>query len=824
MPNRNVTTASATDASGAPQFPFLTVNSWPGAIIAATAAVAGLTGVVALFGWASGIEELKSIVPGLSTMKANTAICFILCAASLALFSFGMSARQLSLGRALGLVAAAIGFVTLAEYVFNIDLGLDTLLFSATSEGGHTLPGRMSPPTALGFLCFGAVLTMPRNLTSRNAWAFVLLTHAGVALPTVAAAGYLFGMRALYSPTAYSSIALHTAVAFLALFAGLTATRGTIGWGRMLGDTGTGGILARRLLAGVILMPLALSWLVLQGVQQGIYEAAGAVAILAGSSILLLTVFVWTTVRRWQSLDEARRRQEELNRVVLQSAFDAFVLIDRDGRVMEWNPQAEKIFGWTRAEALGRDAADIFIPARARPMFQHGLRTYLATGAGPALHRQVEVRAVRRSGEEFPAELIVTPIRLGDDVVFSGFVRDVSEQRKTEEQLHQAQKMEAVGQLTGGIAHDFNNLLTVVVGRLDLALEKTQGPLRDSLQQALTAAEGGASLIKQLLAVSRKQTLAPRVIDINEMAGRMKELLQRSLGEHIELTMRLDDELWSAFADQGQVENALLNLAINARDAMPEGGKIVIETGNVVLDAAYAARNDEVQPGPYVMLAVSDTGTGMTADVIRRAFEPFFTTKEVGKGTGLGLAMVYGFAKQSRGHLKIYSEVGHGTTVRLYLPRHVSAATPAEKSLPAPAADTRGTGETVLVVEDDTEVREYVVAMLRELGYRVLMAATGPEAMKIVEGGEHIDLLFTDVIMPGGMTGRDLAAAAIRIRPEIRVLFTSGYSRDTVDKNGEFDPAERFLSKPYRRSDVAEKLREAFNGPRGAGTTASAAR
>jgi PAS domain S-box-containing protein len=784
------------------------MRSVSGITVVLAVAIAGLSGLISLAGWAADVDALKSIVPDLSTMKANTAVCFVLCAVALDLSAFGRTTRNIETGRALAFAAAVIGLITLVEYALGADLGFDTLLFSATDEGGRTVPGRMSPPTAFGFLAFGIAMALPRRLSQAGGAAFIAACHLGVIAPVLAGLGYLYGMKFLYAPTAYSSMAIHTAISFIALFIGMTAMRRDIGWAGLLRADGATGTLARRMLPSVVILPLVLGWLILWGEHQNLYRAPSAVALLAGSSIILLTWIVWTTVRRVRALDAERHRQEVLNRVVLETAFDGFVLMDRDGRVVEWNPQAEKIFGWTRSEALGRDASDLMIAPPLRPMFQKGLAGHLATGEGPMLHRRSEVRAVRRDGDEFPADLIVTPISRGDEVMFSGFVRDVSEQKRTEEQLRQAQKMEAVGQLTGGIAHDFNNLLTVIVGRLDLAIEKVEGPLRDSLEQALKAADRGANLVRQLLTVSRRQTLAPSTIDINELADGVKDLLSRSLGEHVELTVRLGTDVWPAFADKGQVENALLNLAINARDAMPNGGKLVVETGNVILDAAYCSRNEEVSPGPYVMLAVTDTGIGMPPEVIQRAFEPFFTTKEVGKGTGLGLSMVYGFAKQSRGHLKIYSEVGHGTTVRLYLPRHVAegpAAAAAQHQ--APVADAHG-DERILVVEDDVGVRTYVVAMLRDLGYGVLSVANGPEAIQVLESAETIDLMFTDLIMPGGMTGRDLAAAAIRLRPGLRTLFTSGYSRDTVDKNQGFGSDEHFLSKPYRRADVAQKLRE----------------
>jgi signal transduction histidine kinase len=422
-----------------------------------------------------------------------------------------------------------------------------------------------------------------------------------------------------------------------------------------------------------------------------------------------------------------------------------------------------------------------------------------------------EMRIVGLDGRPRIAELHAVPFRQDDQLYVMSAGRDVTGQREAEAQLLQAQKMEAVGQLTGGVAHDFNNLLTVIIGGLDLARDRAPADLRPTIEGALRAAERGASLVQRLLAYSRKQALAPAELDLNSLAAGMEELLRRTLGEDVDVELQLSPQLWTATADRGQVENAILNLAVNARDAMPDGGKLTIETGNVGLDADYAARNADVVPGDYVMLAVTDTGTGMPAEVADRAFEPFFTTKEVGKGSGLGLSMVYGFARQSGGHVKIYSEVGHGTAVRLYLPRHVAKGLGATAAAATPADQPRG-GETIMVVEDDPLVRGLVVAQLMELGYRVLEAPDGPRAQSLLEGDEPVDLLFTDVVMPGGMTGRQLADAARLRRPAMRTLYTSGYTQDSITHQGKLDPGVHFLSKPYKKQDLALKVRAVLDG------------
>ena len=391
-----------------------------------------------------------------------------------------------------------------------------------------------------------------------------------------------------------------------------------------------------------------------------------------------------------------------------------------------------------------------------------------------------------------------------------GILIDIEDRRKLEEQLRLVQKLEAVGHLTAGIAHDFNNLLTVIIGNLDLIRDhpedvKHVGQLAGL---AFQSAQRGADLVRRMIAFSRQQMLKPRKIDLNRLVAGMIDLLRRSLSANIEIVTRPAEGLWTALADPGQVEEALLNLAINSRDAMSEGGRLVIETGNATLDAEYAAHDSDMTAGDYVMLAVSDTGSGMTPEVAARAVQPFFTTKEVGKGTGLGLSMVYGFVKQSGGHMKIYSEPGHGCVVRLYLPRFVGAADPAgDVPRPGPAHGS----ETILVVEDDKSVRNYVVDQLRTLGYDILEAGDGPAALALLAAGRRIDLLFTDIMLPGGLLGPQLLEQARARMPQLRALFTSGYS-DAAALPGQLNGvAALLLKKPYSRQDLAFQIRAALD-------------
>jgi signal transduction histidine kinase len=433
-------------------------------------------------------------------------------------------------------------------------------------------------------------------------------------------------------------------------------------------------------------------------------------------------------------------------------------------------------------------------------------------------------RALR--GEEFDGlEFIARPLRSFRQIhlVVSGrplrdaagqiigaalVYHDITASRETEHKLQQAQKLDAIGKLTGGVAHDFNNMLTIITGTTETLVEglSSQPQLARTAELIDRAAERCRELIQHLLAFARRQPLEPRVVDINATVIDIAKLLRPTLGEQIEIAQVLAPDVGKVHIDPSQLANSLLNMAINSRDAMPDGGKLLFETSNVVLDEAYAAANPDIAPGRYVLLAVSDTGSGMSQAVQDKVFEPFFTTKEVGKGSGLGMSMVYGFVKQSGGHIKIYSEQGHGTTIKLYLP---PARGQVEVESPAPAPPQRGS-EVVLVVEDDALVRNYVTAQLASLGYQTISAADSRAALALVDKGEKFDLLFTDVIMPGGMNGRQLADEVAKRRPGMKVLYTSGYTENAIVHHGRLDEGVLLLAKPYRKAQLASMLQQAL--------------
>jgi len=509
--------------------------------------------------------------------------------------------------------------------------------------------------------------------------------------------------------------------------------------------------------------------------------------------------------------DEARRLAEERFRLVAKATND--VIWDWDlvsGRVW-WNENITTLFGHDRQNLPpGPESWVTHIHPGDRERVVAGIHAVID---GTDVHWSDEYRFLRANGGVTVVvdRGFVIRDEAGQAVRMLGSMIDVTERRELDERLRQSQKLEAVGQLTGGVAHDFNNLLTVILGNAETLSEhfSEDDQLRLIAEMTTTAAERGAELTRRLLAFARRQTLEPKPIDVNQLIAGMDGLLRRTLTEDIDIEIVRGGGLWIAEVDPGQLEVAILNLAINARDAMPEGGRLTIETANTWLDEAYARDNVDVLPGQYVLVSVADTGHGMPPEAVERAFEPFFTTKEVGKGSGLGLSMVYGFVKQSGGHAKIYSEPGHGTAAKLYLPRAASDRAP---FTPEPVAEESQPGnEHVLVVEDDPLVREHLSAQLVALGYRVTAAGSGPEAMAIIDRDDGIDLLFTDVVMPGGMDGRQLAEAAQRRRPGLKVLYTSGYTENAIVHHGRLDPGVHLLSKPYRRQELARKLRRVLD-------------
>jgi PAS domain S-box-containing protein len=508
-----------------------------------------------------------------------------------------------------------------------------------------------------------------------------------------------------------------------------------------------------------------------------------------------------------KKLEDAERAAKETLAAVIDASPVAIVCLAADRTVTVWSRAAQQIFGYSADEVLGKPY--MLVPPGEAPDREYD-SLFKRAMSGETM-RDIRVTRRRKDGAlvdiSFDAAAMHGP---GGIEAIAYALTDITERTKLEQQLRHSQKMDAIGQLTGGVAHDFNNLLTAITGTIDILADAVADkPELVAITKLISeAADRGAELTARLLAFARKQSLQPRKTDANEAVQETGKLLRPTLGEHVEVEWKLDRDASPALVDPSQLVTALLNLAVNARDAMPEGGKLTLETGNAVLDEAYAKAHSEVAPGHYVMFAVSDTGPGIPIAIREKVFEPFFTTKGVGQGTGLGLSMVYGFVKQSGGHIKLYSEEGHGTTFKIYLPQ-ADEQSDADASQPAAARAEAGT-ETILVVEDDPIVRKSVVTQIESLGYKAITASNATDALAIIDAGTEFDLLFTDLIMPGAMSGSQLAQEAAKRRSPLKVLFTSGYTERSAVHHGRLEPGMLLLAKPYRKSDLARMLRQAL--------------
>jgi hypothetical protein len=506
-------------------------------------------------------------------------------------------------------------------------------------------------------------------------------------------------------------------------------------------------------------------------------------------------------VRRERRAGEARFRR------VVDSAMMGILFWDSQGKITDANDQFLKIVGYTREDLqAGRIDWRAMTPPEYEPADAKALEEFAATGTGAPLEKEY----IRKDGSRVP---IIVGGALLDDPAHPGmaFVLDITERKQLQQQLIQSQKMEAVGRLAGGVAHDFNNLLTAIFGYAELLTEELPegSPARKDVEEIRKASQRAASLTRQLLAFSRQQVLQPIVLNLNDLVEDVEKMLRRVIGEDVELRTALAKGAGNVRADPGQLEQVILNLAVNARDAMPTGGKLTIETRNAELSEMYAEAHQPVVPGAYVMLAVSDTGIGMDAKTQGRIFEPFFTTKEAGKGTGLGLATVYGIVKQSGGYIWTYSEPGHGTTFKVYLP-HVDAPVEAAARPPEPGGPLAGT-ETVLVAEDDDLLRPLARGLLEKLGYTVLDAGTAAEALALARAhGGPIHLLIADVVMPGE-SGRQLARRLAEVRPDVRVLYTSGYTNEAIVHHGMLEPGLNYLQKPFTPAALARRVRDVLD-------------
>jgi two-component system cell cycle sensor histidine kinase/response regulator CckA len=509
---------------------------------------------------------------------------------------------------------------------------------------------------------------------------------------------------------------------------------------------------------------------------------------------------------------EERKRAEDRFRVLVETAPTGIVITDEKGRIDDANAHALRIFGYDRGELIG-ESIEMLVPERLRRTHEGHRSGYMKMTHVRPMGVGMELFARRKDGTEFPVEISLAPLVTKEGILISSTIVDITGRKNMEKQLRLSQRMEAIGELAGGVAHDFNNLLAVILGSADVVLDELppDHPAVKKLEMVRQAGASAADLTRQLLAFSRQQMLQPRVLDLKEVVDKTQVLLRRLIGENIEITISLEPSLGCVKADPGQVEQVLLNLAVNARDAMAQGGKLMIEARNVELDNSYRDGHLLVVPGRYVMLAVEDTGCGMDRETQSRIFDPFFTTKELGKGTGLGLATVYGIVKQSGGYIWVYSELGKGTTFKVYLPLIEESAHPAAQREPE-VAIVRGC-ETILLAEDSDSLREMAREYLESIGYTVLEASSGKEALQRAKDFDGtIHLLLTDVVMPE-MSGPELAGQIALLRPGTKVIFTSGYTDDAIARQGVLDPTVAFIQKPYRPKALARKIREALGEP-----------
>jgi len=819
---------------------------------AASLGVTALAGSV-LLGWWLEHPGLRSGIAGEVAMNPVTAIAFVLASTALWLQHPGSVSRQ---SRLLALACAAsvvlLALLCASRLYSAWDLGPDRLLFSEQlSRVGGKTPNRMAPNTALNFLLVGVALLV-LDYRTRRGWR----PAEGLALLTgvfglVAVAGYVYDSSVLYGIGPFIPMAANTAVGFLVLSAGVLCARTEDGLPALFVGRTAGAVLTRRLLPAALIIPLLLGWLRLEGQKLGLYDQAGGVAFMVTATTLILAALVWRCAveidgserarsaaeRRLRDLnehlearvaertedleclneelrmevDERDRAEGALRRATdeLRALFEASPLaicsLTSDGNVRSWNRAAEQLFGWTADEVIGRPLPNV----PADRLDEHRELRDRVLGGNPFTN--YETKRVCRDGRELDVSISTAALQEAGGAA-RGLVAaylDISGRNALEAQLRQAQKMEAVGRLAGGVAHDFNNMLTVIRSAAEFLLDDldADAPSRKDAVEILDTADRAASLTRQLLAFSRQQVLQLRVVDLNAAVAELEPMVRRVVEENITVRTHLAPVLDRVQVDRSQLDQVILNLVVNARDAMPAGGTLLIETANVVLDGAYPRSHLSTQPGPHVALTVTDSGCGMDAETQARIFEPFFTTKAVGHGTGLGLATVYGIVKQIGGHIWVYSEVGRGTSFKIYFPRYTGADDEMAAS-PARAAERQDrAGAGILVVEDDLAVRAAVRRVLERYGYRVLEASNGEQALAVMaDSSPEIDLVLSDMVMPE-MSGLDLRERLRAIRPALPVLLMSGYSEEAITRLGRQGPSGPLIQKPFTVNGLLDKVR-----------------
>jgi PAS domain S-box-containing protein len=765
-------------------------------------------------------------------MNPATALAVILAGAALVMIRHG-STRVRAAGSLIAGAVAMIGLSKLCDLLAGSHVGFDQWLYRDRLAGANGLtPNRMAPNTALNVALIGLALMGLRWEPRRRDRASQYIALLPLGLSLLAVLGYALDVRALYGVGAFIPMALNTAVGLFLLSLAVLFAHPTDRISRVFVADDVGGALARRMLPGAVLVPALLAWARMHAHRAGWFEFEPGVSVMVFVCIVVLSVFTWFTADRLSRVDQARRgaldrlkeAHDELEARVEQRTA---ALRDSEGRYrllfasnphpmwvydratlhfLAVNEAAVALYGYSTEEFLQMTIKDIRPPEDVPALVDDLAKP----GTGLTLRR--ERRHRRKDGTVLAVEVSSHTLMFDGHDAALVLAQDVTRHKQLQAQFQQAQKMEAVGRLAGGVAHDFNNLLTAILGQTHLMRTRPdlQASIAEEVAEIDKAATRAAGLTRQLLAFSRQQVLQPQVLDLNHVIADMEKMLGRLIGEHIRIVVAPAADLGAVRADPGQIEQVLMNLVVNARDAMPAGGKIILETGNATLDEGYAQGRIDLEPGRYVMLAVSDTGSGMTPETRARIFEPFFTTKEVGRGTGLGLSTVHGIVKQSGGHVEVYTELGQGTTFKIYLPLAQEPSRPAEAN--APVVRQLGGSETIVVVEDEDTIRVLMRRVLTGNGYTVLEASDGSEAISLCERQQRIDLLITDVVMPL-MNGPDMVRRVCAARPGVRVLFISGYTDQALIHQGLKTPGATFLQKPFTPDTLLAKIREILDTP-----------
>lgn len=781
-----------------------------------------LIGTAALTGWALDFPILKSVIPGYIPMMPNTALCFVAAGTALGLSGPWRRTHTPIAPGAVRLLAGGIalaGTATLVQYGLNLDLGIDRLLFGKSSAAeGWAFPGRMATATAKAFVCLGVALIAQDS----RVWLFQAASLTTALIGLSGTTSYFYQAESL-GPAFVVPISLHSALTFLLVGSGVLLSRPRAGIMAVIHSEYLGGMSARRIIPLAVAAPILVGWLELSGQRAGLYSTATAAALFATITVTVMVVLVWFSARAVNAIDRKRAAAAESTRqsasevqamnqrlVASEERFRLFMeflpgsafLKDAEGRYVWGNPAWRRQFPHVE-EVLSKTDADLWPPDTCA-IFQSSDRKVLEQQAPVQVVENIRLNSEAKHlmVSKFP---VCGP---SGSVLIGGVSFDLTERKNLETQLFQAQKLEAIGLLAGGVAHDFNNLLTVILGfSEEIKFDYERGrPPYENVEEIQSAARKAAALTSQLLAFGRKQVMQPRVLNLNDTLAEMHRMLRRVLREDIHLQLSLSPDAGNVQADPVQIQQVLINLTMNAQDAMPLGGRITIETSNVDLDESYVVSHRQVQPGPYVLLAVSDTGTGIDEKTKAHIFEPFYTTKAVGKGTGLGLATVYGIVKQSGGYIWVYSEPEKGTCFKIYLPR--TGASEERAAADTEIAASGANGRTILIAEDEDAVRLLMIKACTKAGYRLLAATNGEEAVSLAANHKGvIDLLLTDVIMPG-MNGRILADQVTALRPETRVLYCSGYAENAIVHHGVLNHQAVFIAKPFTSAALLQAVRE----------------